>query len=100
MVVAIALAVNLTCRAAGPVLESFKDRPTDRSALRHLTLAIHRVVRRWMRRDVRPGGETTRGPAPSRERHRRVIGPANQVLGAAGLRLPAHLIDMPPPLAA
>ncbi|HRJ50739.1 MAG TPA: hypothetical protein PKU91_09405, partial [Phycisphaerales bacterium] len=48
LLVAIALAVNLTCRAAGPMLGSIGDGSHERQTLRHLTLAIHRAVRRLM----------------------------------------------------
>lgn len=99
VLVALALVVNLTCRAAGPVIGSLRETSSERLPLRQLTLAIHRVVRRLIHR--RKGAKTAEQDfTPAR--HGLVVRPRN--IRSAGVAprglwtaLLAHLIDLPPP---
>ncbi|MCC6428341.1 MAG: hypothetical protein IT435_16160 [Phycisphaerales bacterium] len=95
VLMALALAVNLTCRAAGPTLGSGSP---EKMPLRQLTLAIHRVVRRLIRSRIqreRPSDEIrTPRYGIARRRWSRVC----PVGGAwSSGRLLEGLIDLPPP---
>ncbi len=99
VLVALALVVNLTCRAAGPVIGSLRETSSERLPLRQLTLAIHRVVRRLIHR--RKGARTAEQDSTPARRGL-VVRPRNIRSAAVAPWGPweallAHLIDLPPP---
>lgn len=98
VLVALALVVNLTCKAAGPVFGSLKESSSERLALRHLSEVIHRVVRRLIRRN---GGTSAAVEHDYAERYgqaraRFAVIPAEPGR-VRGLRLDPRLMDLPPP---
>jgi hypothetical protein len=98
MLVALALVVNLTCRAVGPSIASIRESTSERIPLKQLSLAIHRVVRRLFKGEVRG---STSAPESFRERYgRRItrdVGPGlvTSVLTTAWMHI--HQVALPPP---
>ncbi|HLO41120.1 MAG TPA: hypothetical protein VK176_08860 [Phycisphaerales bacterium] len=101
MLVALALVVNLTCRAVGPSIASLRESTSERTPLKQLSLAIHRVVRRLLKREVRGSTSATER---FRERYGRRLrgdvgsGQVHAVLAAA--RVHIHSVALPPPACA
>ncbi len=98
VLVALALAVNLTCRAAIPMGGEVREGSSEKMPLRQLTLAIHRVVRRLIRARAHRD-QPSAGVAVCKHGltlRRRAVVPSATFSWRSGGLLEA-LIDLPPP---